>query len=52
MRLTYLGVLVAALLAISACGGATTSHVHACCRSAEREPGTHGLGIRQRRAVR
>ena len=52
MRSTYLGVLVAALLAISACGGATSSYLDTCRRSAERQPGTRRLGTGQRRAVR
>jgi plastocyanin len=44
MRLTYLGVLVAALLAISACGGATTptSTPAAAPPSASQEPTASG----------
>jgi plastocyanin len=44
MRLTYLGVLVAALLAISACGGATTptSTPAAAPPSSSREPAASG----------
>ena len=43
MRLTYLGVLVAALLAISACGGATTpASTPAAPPNSSQEPTTSG----------
>lgn len=43
MRLTYLGVLVAALLAISACGGATTpTSTPAAAPSSTQEPAASG----------
>jgi plastocyanin len=43
MRLTYLGVLVAALLAISACGGATTpTSTPAAPPSSNQEPAASG----------